>query len=427
MLQNQLYFLLVTIYLKIGHRLINNRYDNPIICSQVLAMGSRNLDFTKPTITDHGIESLFLRPLDEIEDDFGLYHSYSRNSTFREICDVIVGEGVEKIDEQVRSPGIVLVVEVEDVTFDISDTDKLVELLTGTLVKQGLNVVSKRVTRDIEDEIDRDSVITLVLSEGYVIVRSMPDLQYCGIDIHFWSGLDKHEATKNALVNALGSSTKSGKSLSAFRVIAGGMFGVPTWKNDEKSRGPQYKELCEDIEKSKIEKEKMSMNEKSVDSNIVKAGMLDFLFNQGLKVALICGKDGDEGCDKSYITLQDVTSINEVEKLSCPSLATFNPFASDASKIITSCEEYLLEAMKGEAKNGTFDAIVIDQSADKTTAAVLHRIMTSRKSFRKNVLSPEVIVIAFAASEGDEWRKTLLKRIKHEVRTHMEHLIRRSF
>jgi len=398
------------------HSVQINWYDNPIICSQVLAMGSRNLDFTKPTLTDHGIESLFLRPLDEIEDDFGLFHSYSRNNTFREICDVIVGEGVEEIDEQVRSPGIVLVVEVEDVTFEISDTVKLVELLTETLVKQGLNIVSKRVTKDIEDETDSDSIITLVLSEGYVIVRSMPELQYCGIDIHFWSALDKHESTKNALVNALGSSTKSGKSLTAFRVIAGGMFGVPTWKDDEKSRGPQYKELCENIEKSKIEKEKMAIDEKkSVDSNTVSAGMLDLLFNQGLKVALICGNDDDEDCDKSYITLQDVTSVKKVVKLSCPSLATFNPFASDASKIITSCEDYLLEAMKGEAKDGTFDAIVIDQSADKTTAAVLHRIMTSRKTFRKNVLSSEVIVIAFAASEGDEWRKTLLKRIKQEV------------
>lgn len=403
-----------------------NRYDNPIICSQVLALGSRNLDFTKPTLTDHGVESLFLRPLDEIEDNFGLYHSYSRNSTFREICDVIAGDGVEETDEQVHSPGIILIIEVEDITFEISDTMKLKELLIGTLIKQGLNIVSTRVTEDLEDETDSGSIVTIVLSEGFVIVRSMPGLRYCAIDIHFWSVLDKHEATKNSLVTALGSSTKSGKSLSAFRVIAGGMFGVSTWKSDEKSRGPQYKELCKNIEKSKIGTENMTIEENEVDSNTVTAGMLDLLFNQGLKVALICGNDNDEGCDKSYTTIKDVTSVKKVVKVSCPNLTTFNPFASDASKIITSCKEYMLEIMKGEVKDGTFDAIVIDQSADKTTAAVLHRIMTSRKSFRKKVLSPEIIVIAFAASEGDEWRKTLLKRIKHEVSTDIDYSIHRS-
>merc|ERR1719469_33288 len=107
---------------------------------------------------------------------------------------------------------------------------------------EGYTVVSTIVPEDEED------VTVVVLKEGYVVVRLWPDFSYCGFDVHLWSSFDKQGEVKKALLSAVGSGNKSSSS---FRIVAGGMFGVSTWKNDTRKRGPRRTQDC-DREDTKV-------------------------------------------------------------------------------------------------------------------------------------------------------------------------------
>ena len=134
-------------------------------------------------------------------------------------------------------------------------------------------------------------VVVTMLREGYVIARAWPDHKYCGFDIHLWGSFEKQEGAKRALITAVGSSVL-GPSSSSYRVVAGGMFGVSTWKEDEKNRGPKLAECV----KANATAEDMVKGEDTLDENIVSV-----IVNEGLNlirnesdivVAVLCGQEG---------------------------------------------------------------------------------------------------------------------------------------
>ena len=119
-----------------------HRYDNPVICSQVMGMGSEKINFIKPTLTDHGIDGFVVRPMDEIDDHYDLYHDYGKNDTSIEICDSI-GDLIVDTTDQTRSPGIILIVETEGATIDLFSSDPpynvKVEPRSNTAIAAGLS------------------------------------------------------------------------------------------------------------------------------------------------------------------------------------------------------------------------------------------------------------------------------------------------
>ena len=145
----------------------NFRYDNPIICSQVMVMGSRTIDFMHPTLTEHGTDNLVVRNLDDIEDNFDLFHDYAYNASSHHLCDTQAV--ANNVSEQTRSPGIIFVVEAEDVASDIiSDAKSLEKTLSNALIHEGFSVVGVDSVSD-----GRNSIISIVLQEGYVVARAM--------------------------------------------------------------------------------------------------------------------------------------------------------------------------------------------------------------------------------------------------------------
>ena len=105
------------------------------------------------------------------------------------------------LSKQVRSPGIIFVVEAEAFSVDIiSNTDTFKKRFSDALTDKGFNLVGAEAISIQEGE---KSIVSIVLREGYVIARAMAENKYCGFDIHFWSSLDKHEAAKDALVAAV--------------------------------------------------------------------------------------------------------------------------------------------------------------------------------------------------------------------------------
>ena len=91
-----------------------------------------------------------------------------------------------------------------------------------------------------------DKIVVTLLQEGYVVTRVYPEHDYVGFDFQLWSSFEKQNAGKRALIEAMGSDFE-GPSSSSYRVVTGGMFGIKTWKDDEKNRGPKLKG-CDELE-----------------------------------------------------------------------------------------------------------------------------------------------------------------------------------
>ena len=83
-------------------------------------MGSRTVDFLNPILTGHGTDNLVVREVDDIEDDFDLYH-YDAYNVSVIICvrDYDMATANDS-SAQVRSPGIIFVVEAEDVDVGVN-------------------------------------------------------------------------------------------------------------------------------------------------------------------------------------------------------------------------------------------------------------------------------------------------------------------
>jgi len=374
-------------------------YDNPVICSQALNIGSRTLDFMKPTLTDHGVESLFIKPLHEIDDTYSLYHDYSRNETSYQLCDFVVNLSDDNGSEQVRSPGILMIVEAEFASQDLSNHQAVEEVLRNALKSEGLIFVSSTVSAS-----ENGAIIIIVLEEGYVVARTLPDRKYCGFDIHFWSRFDKHEKTKKALITSIGGSTTSATS---FRIIAGGMFGVSTWIDDKKIYGPQYNEICNHLVDTNDDAKTMGdISEETIEVVIEKS--LSML-GDSLKIAVLVANDMNK---KS--TYDGFGRVQQVVVLNCPSMLAFNEFTSDASDALTLCEKHLSDTLINAANERKLNALIIDSSADKFTASILLKIF-SRKGMGLRMLVSGALCLSAVTSESDEWRKNFLKALKEDV------------
>ncbi len=360
----------------------------------------------KPTLTDHDVEALFIRPLSEIDDPYGLYHDYAKNETSRQICDVMAHKGTDnKMEEQSRSPGIMMIVEAENASMDLSHSEGLVETLSNALKTLGLSVISTTVSKS-----DQSSIITMILAEGYVIAKTRPEIKYCGFDIHFWGTFDKHEGAKNALVSAIGSTSSD---VSSFRVIAGGMFGAPSWKSDRRIHGPQYDEVCSQFVESDFNS-KFTANGVVTNDIIgkVQEKILSMTTKENLRVAVLVG-NGDDMSNLSRIEKSE--SVQELVTLSCPSMVEFNEYASGASDALTSCEETLFDDLMKSTETQRFNALVIDSSADKLTASILLKIFTGYNGMSAKVLKPDALVLSVINDEKDDWQKQFVKTFKHGI------------
>jgi len=302
------------------------------------------------------------------------------------------------------------IVEAEDATVDLADTDALKTTIVTALEKQGLTVTSSASTKT-----SSGSIINIMLSDGYVIARSTPEHKYCGFDVHFWNNFDQHESTKDALAAAIGSTKLS---TSAFRIIAGGIFGMPSWQKEQKDHGPQYEEICnqrsearKNVEDStKVEKKFGTVSQDVIDSTL--QGTLSLITEGSKKIAMLVGNDGKVGSSSALKGMKDV----EVNTIYCPSMINFNEFSDDALNAATVCERQLLIALEERAENDKFNMLVIDSSADKRTASILLKILSARrKKLAKDVLESNTLVVSLLLDESEKWRQHLLQIFKNDI------------
>ena len=77
-------------------------------------------------------------------------------------------------------------------------------------------------------------VTLVVFREGYVAARVWEEHKYCAMDVGVWGSFVKENNFKKRLADSFKAET-----VSAFRVVVGGMYGSSTWRDDIDTIGPQ--------------------------------------------------------------------------------------------------------------------------------------------------------------------------------------------
>jgi S-adenosylmethionine/arginine decarboxylase-like enzyme len=192
-----------------------------------------------------------------------------------------------------------MVVEAEEVTtMDLKSIKNVQNAVTKTLEEAGFKIESFAVRRGASHHSESSSgaeTAVLVLREGYVVIRTWPEHKYCAFDIHdLWSSFEKHEAAKKAVVVT----SVGGKmaTTSSYHIVAGGMLGVGTWKDDAKVHGPQIRNACDE---SSLPVRDAPMDIGTVELAI-EAGLSLVLDEKKYVAAALCGNDLGRDCIPSW-------------------------------------------------------------------------------------------------------------------------------
>ncbi|KAL3933939.1 MAG: hypothetical protein SGBAC_010183 [Bacillariaceae sp.] len=369
-------------------------YDSPIICSQVVALGSNKVDFLHDAAKDHEIPNLLYTPLTEDDNRFDLMHDYRKNDA-RAIgkCDTIT----PPIDtsSQGSSAGILEIVNAENVSISLEDKAKIAKLLQDVASAQGFTIGPSKAYGG--------NLVVAVLKEGYIAARLWPEDNYIGFDINLWGKTYEIKSLKNALTKAVESSL-----VSAYKVVVGGMFGSSTWKEDQVKIGPYSKTVtnmnrnCQERETSP---EVAPIPQSAIEIALNQTFTLLESSYDGVTVGVVCGVEGSD-C-MSFDVAEANPIVTKVFKFqTCNDL--------EGEEKMFQCEKDLAEEWMAyvNESNKPFDMLLMDSSAPIEMFQILNSILDADE-VRESLLNALNVVLAFTAKPKEEkFRKWFLDRYR---------------
>jgi len=447
-------------------------HDNPAICSQALVLGSNHVDFMTREMKDHEAiknQNLFIQPLEYfgngtlVYDPLSLIHDYRRNESSVQLRNLKINMELEEamnMTEQEQSPGILMIVEAENANPQVITQSiyKLKEHFVSILSRENFTIVG---TVEHKGKMNTNStntrgMIAIALKEGYIIVRIYPDEHYVAFDIHMWGSFERQETITGLLITSVGSSVSS--SSSSFRIIAGGMFGIDSWKQDKILRGPNFSKsysLSSDFEKPQSSHH--SDNEKNpILSLAEQSNILETLIPNVLKesmmfmtpslptnstgshsyrdklplVVVLCGNYSESNktntCKSVEVLTNYYQSTVHILPLSCNNINVLNEYMEDGLDQMFACEQHVFQKLQEflsydsgssidsiDATSKKISAIVVDSSTNSNISRVVHRIFKN-KIYKEKFLSSEVLVISTSIYE-ESWRKTFVSLFLEDI------------
>jgi spermidine synthase len=379
-------------------------YDVPVVCSQSFVLGSYNVDFLTREPKSHGIETKFLSKRPDITSRFGAWHDYRRNITRPDTHCKVNGAAEPEPESQSSSPGILMILEVEDITIELASTDTVVSVVSKAMETAGLSGTSSFVP------FDNSRMFTVVADQGFVAVRTWPEDKYCAFDIHLWGSFEKHDVVKNALIHAMASGIDS-KATSSYRIVVGGIFGIDIWKTDEKNRGPRATNECKI--KNDTHRE-TPMEQAKVDAVLVET--LDLIERDALTVAVFCGVQ-TEACE-SLGALQNSAKVSKVIPVfTCFGLAVGSnkTTGSNTAKALMDCQKNTLQVLTSLAgqDDTDIDVLAIDPDAPFAQGQILHKLLF--EEMLDDFLANDYMVVAHSNDLSETWRRAFLDRVRRDI------------
>lgn len=389
---------------KIFDYTIQIQYDSPKICSQVLVMGSNQVDFFHQPPKDHFLNHHLLLPLEKTFDRYEYVHDYRQNDArLQGKCD-LHGKKEAKLDEQDTSAGILYVMDVEN----IAVTDKQWgDLLLAAVNGANLTLISNLSTRDASFNI-------VVVEEGYVAIRYWPKEAYAAVGIYLWGSYHRLALVSNLLKVGLQTD-----SVASFRVVVGGMYGSKTWKQDENNTGPQrvQNRQCGPPSKSNFDA--------AVTDTEMSLAVLDEFVNlvdsDNLVVGVACGfQDSPESCVAKEIMEANPSVHQVISFWSCPSLN--EPVGSDETStlpLMFACEETFIQQLSEAMAEGDFyfDMFVIDGSAPYEMTQIFNSIWSTPKYRSWYIAKEHHLFLSMSLEPQEElFKRNFLDRYRKDVR-----------
>jgi S-adenosylmethionine/arginine decarboxylase-like enzyme len=383
----------------------------PKIGDQAFVLASNDFDFLDRNLTDHNLKNnIYMEPLSPDYDRFELVHDYRNNpnNSFKRLCKAEDEE--DEVFEQEGSPGIFMAVEAEEVTTaDIGSIKDVQDAVTNALEGEGLKVdsVAQR-TEATGFPNSASGEIFLVLREGYVAIRTWPQHKYCAFDIHLWSAFEKHEAAKKAVIASVGGKMAAA---SAYRIVAGGMFGVSTWKEDAKGHGPQIHKICDPSEAPVRD----APTEPSTAKLALDTG-LSLVHDDNIVAAVVC--EDKEACPTIELLKKNAKVSKVIILSACPDVTPTDEYSEEGRKRIVECEKGILKTIQDSVTDEKrLRAIVLDTGAKPLMGQILLRIL-SKKSDAVDILDSDIIALATIEDQGAEsWRRSFLDLFGKQVVT----------
>ena len=375
-------------------------HDVPVICAQAMSVSSNQIDFIHRDLKDHGVETVLLDSLQHNKDGFELIHHYTRNVTGVQRERVGFFESYrEEPTEQTGSPGLLMIVEVEERTVRFKSKEELCEAILQALEHNDFEV-SVTVINSF------DEMGIFVLKEGFVIVRDWSEHNYCALDIHLWSNFNNHMNLRNILVKAVGGETKF---TSTFRIVAGGMFGIDTWKSDYMNKGPVAFGGFPEYAHVTPSKEAIAVG----DADIMVSEGLSLIRDHDAAVVVLCGSK-DKAC-KSVDIIKESGNVGEILPLySCQDLDDSTKYDLMEDDIKFQCEIETLRTLRKTVRlqSMKFRAIILDDNATISMAQIIFSIFSR---LQNELVPDELVVMAIKNDESESWKRNFVEKFRSKI------------
>jgi len=399
--------------------------DIPMFCYLGAKIGSHSEDLLQvkprdhPLVTDH----LYLPGVDDpsVNSHHELWYNYITNEPSNTVRLDHCCQDVLSTLSKDGNAGVIMILEAEHVTADLTDTTKARQKVSRALSQAGLTELSdlsvryfstseEDETTDLDDGEVNNSV-TFILREGYVIARIWPEFQYVAFDIHLWNKFDDLDEVKHALVTAVGSQVE-GKSSSSYRIVASGM------------RFPDYiKATGKSATSCPCGPSNTAAETKDGGTDATElAPVSDTLLTEGLRlmrdpsasVVVLCGQES-RLCSTA-LALESAGGDRKVLTLwACPGLVHEVDGAENDVPSMKKCVAETQALMRNFVnENGKLGGIVIALEAPRLMGQVLLKVLDLAKS-RRELLTENFLVLEASSSMNAAetgWRRTLLDRFR---------------
>jgi len=392
----------------------------PEIDDQHYVIGSNSIDFLKSALVDHDLNGdIYVEnSIYKTKHQFDMVHDYRHNidNAFKKLCKTDgTDDDDDDMEEQEASPGILMIIEAENLSADLHSIADVQTSVVKALEEEGLILITASALPPSDSAYDSEATnFVLILQQGYVVVRTFPEHKHCSFDLHLWSEFNKHNAAKKALIASVGGSMDS---VTSYRIVAGGMFGVSTWQDDVKSRGPKVTQKCEDS----LGSPSSVVLKKDPESVAIalKAGM-SLVQEKNARVVVVCGYETDS-CD-SIGVLEKEGNVGEVLPLyTCPGLANEVQSFEHRQNVHFNCKESISKILHDSfsGNENALHAIVLDRGVPKEMGGVLgqmlNRIFRGRNAAPQAIFSDRVVVLTTVEDESEEWRRKLLNTVREHI------------
>ena len=385
--------------------------DNPKICSQCMVFGSNKADFFHKPVIEHGVETLLLPPVAELEDGYDFFHDFRKNNALEQgKCNLNTEK--KNATTQTKSAGLLHILDAEDVGLKL-DNDTIEKVIMAAAKAEGFTSIESNKEDDMatkqkigKPKDPKSTMVNIVFKEGYASARIWPEHNYIAVDVGVWGSFQNGDKLRRRIGKDL-----KAKTTSFFRVVVGGMFGSSTWEEDRDKIGPQI------VQQRNCQESNNEGTELPSDDSrkVIIEEAINLVDSLEITAAVFCGSKDVNKCP-SMEALEKHRKVSKVIPVWSCSELTGNDDGENFAKM-TECENQVLSTlMSGRGIDGDgIELIFLDESVPLEMGQILHSILTV-ESHQEMLMSKEHLIMSLSSKPKSEtWKRNFIERYRKEI------------